>query len=388
MTARLSARGFALALLLAGMAGPLSAQEPWKDSYYPYFLKGPNDKVSLVLHYHFGQAAEYMDRVPFNGSLAAEAGANADGSRFLVARFKAPKLVRGWRFFAEAGSVRENRFGYYGLGNDAEELPADGGSYANRVGRTRIFGRAEVTRRIAGPLQLAIGGDLTDASFRALPGGSRFEDDYFAIPPCQPAASCPAPPGDPSATDASLRVSLVLDTRDSEFLTTRGVFVEGGWLGGTGGEGYRGWYGIARGYVNPWFGGVVAARIAARTIDQGAPLDSRFGLSSWERNVPVLGGPESHRSFVYGRYAGRDLLLANLELRQTILDFADFGAIGATAFLDAGRVTEGLPGESKDLHVGGGGGLFLRILRSTMLSFNFAGGADGFKFSMGTGYGF
>lgn len=45
MTTRPSARRVALALLLAVMAGSLSAQEPWKDSYYPYFLKGPNDKV-------------------------------------------------------------------------------------------------------------------------------------------------------------------------------------------------------------------------------------------------------------------------------------------------------------------------------------------------------
>jgi hypothetical protein len=387
MTPPMLLRRLVLALLLAGGAGSVSAQEPWKDSYYPYFLKGPNDKVSLVLHYHYGQAADYMDRVPFNGSLSAEAGANADGSRFLVARFKGPMLVRGWRFYAEAGSVRENRFGYYGLGNDSEELPADGGSYVNRVGRTRTYGQVEVTRRIAGPLQLAVAGGVTRAGFRTLPGESRFRDDYFVVPPCLP-AGCAPPPGDPSATDASLRVSLVLDTRDSEFQTTRGVFVEGGWLGGTGGEGYGSWYGIARGYVNPWFGGVLAARVAARTMDQGAPLDARFGLSSWERNVPVLGGPESHRSFVYGRYAGRDLLMANLELRHTILDFADFGAIGATAFVDAGRVNEGLPDESKSLHVGGGGGLFLRILRSTLLSFNFAGGADGFKFSMATGYGF
>lgn len=377
----------AAAALVLGGVRPATAQEPWKDSYYPYLLKGPNDKLSLIFHYHYGQAADYLDRVPFNGSIGVEAGANADGSRFAVARFKGPALVRGWRFYGEAGSVRENRFGYFGLGNDSEEAPDGAPQYANRVGRTRTYGRLEVTRRIAGPVQLAVGADLTDASFRPLPGGSRFADDYLVQPPCLP-PGCAPPPGDPSDTDASLRVSLVVDTRDSEYLTTRGVFLEGGWLGGTGGDGYGGWYGIARGYVNPWFGGVIAARVAARTLDEGAPLDARFGLSSWERNVPVLGGPESHRSFVYGRYAGRELLLANLELRQTVIDFADFGAVGALAFLDAGRVTEGLPGESDDVHVGGGAGLFLRILRSTMLSFNFAGGGDGFRFSMGTGFGF
>ena len=44
--------------------------------------------------------------------------------------------------------------------------------------------------------------------------------------------------------------------------------------------------------------------------------------------------------------------------------------------------------ESNKLHVGGGGGLAIRILRSTVLQFNFAGGPDGFQFSMGTGWAF
>lgn len=44
--------------------------------------------------------------------------------------------------------------------------------------------------------------------------------------------------------------------------------------------------------------------------------------------------------------------------------------------------------ESNTLHVGGGGGLALRILRSTVLQFNFAGGPDGFLFSIGTGWAF
>jgi hypothetical protein len=36
--------------------------------------------------------------------------------------------------------------------------------------------------------------------------------------------------------------------------------------------------------------------------------------------------------------------------------------------------------------IGGGAGLALRILRTTVLQFNFAGGPDGFLFSMGTGW--
>ena len=35
---------------------------------------------------------------------------------------------------------------------------------------------------------------------------------------------------------------------------------------------------------------------------------------------------------------------------------------------------------------GGGGGIALRILRSTIFTFNFAGGPDGFNFSVGNGW--
>ena len=370
-------------------SGPLAAQEPWKASYYPYLVKGPNDQLSFVMHYQYGQAADYMDRVPFTKSLSLEGGINGSGSRFAVARFKAPRLAPGWRLQAEAGAVRENRFGYFGLGNDtpAEDQSPAGNEYTTRVQRDRYYGRVEVTRRIVGPLLLAVGGSLTDASYSSLPGGSRFQDDYFTVPPCLP-PGCPPPPGDPSATDALGRVTLLLDTRDNEFVTTKGVLAEGGLFAGSAGAGYNGYYGIARGYLPLWIGSVLAVRVAGRHLSVDAPLDARYDLSSWERNTPVLGGPESHRSFIYGRYAGRDLLLANLEVRQTILDFGDFGAIGAIAFLDGGRVKEGLPDESNDLHIGGGAGLMLRILRSTVLGFNFAGGPDGFRFSMGTGYAF
>ncbi len=49
---------FALLLAAVALPGVVAAQEPWKNSYYPYVLKGPNDKTSLVFHYHYGQAAD------------------------------------------------------------------------------------------------------------------------------------------------------------------------------------------------------------------------------------------------------------------------------------------------------------------------------------------
>jgi len=371
-------------------SGPLAAQEPWKASYYPYLLKSPNDQLSLVLHYQYGQAADYLDRVPFTKSLSLEGGINASGSRFAVARFKAPRLAPGWRLQAEAGAVRENRFGYFGLGNDtpSEDQSPAGNEYYTRVQRDRYYGRVEATRKIVGGLQLAVAGSLTEASYTPLPGGSVFQNDYAIVPPCLEGSLCSPTTRDPGGTDATMRVTLLFDTRDNEFVTTKGVLAEGGLFAGSAGNGYNGYYGIARGYLPLWIGSVLAVRVVGRHLSADAPLDARYDLASWERNTAVLGGPESHRSFIYGRYAGRDLLLANVEVRQTILDFGDFGAIGAIAFLDGGRVKEGLPDESNDLHIGGGAGLTLRILRSTVLGFNFAGGPEGFRFSMGTGFTF
>jgi len=380
---------FALLLAAVALPGVAAAQEPWKNSYYPYVLKGPNDKTSLVLHYHYGQAADYEDRVPFSGSLSLEAGANADGSWFGMARFKAPRLMDGWRFQLETGYVRENRFGYFGIGNETlEEAAGPGQPYESRVGRSRFLARGDVTRAIAGPLSVNLGLGFVEADFRPLPGDSRFQDDYTIFPACLPGVSCQPVAVDAGSSDFTGRVALVLDTRDSEFLTTRGLLVEGGMMFGTAGEGYSGYYGIARGFVPLWMGAVLGGRVMGRHLSEDATLDARYEVSTWERAVPVMGGPESHRSFIYGRYAGRDLILGNLEIRQTILDLADFGAVGVVAFLDAGRAKEGYEGESNDLRVGGGGGISLRILRSTQLGLNFAGGPDGFLFSMGTGWSF
>lgn len=363
------------------MAGQAWAQEPWRDSYYPFPLKGPNDKLSLVLHYQYAQAADYYDRVPYARSFSAEAGVNADGSRWLWTTFKGPRIAPGWRVFAEAGTERENRFGFYGLGNDTEKSDTEENPYANKMRRTRYAVRGDLTRTIVGPLQLAVGGSATRADFGTLPGDTRFAS-YCA--------SLPVVGGTPvdcaSGTDVTGRAALILDTRNLEFVTATGVMLEVGALVGSGGGGYNGVYGQAKAFVSPREGMVFAGRVLGRHLSDEAPLDARYQVQAWEQNIPVLGGPESHRSFRYGRFTGLDLVVLNLEYRQDILNLGDFGAFTFVSFLDAGSVKEaGLTGNN-DLHVGGGGGLAIRILRSTVLTLNFAWGGDGFLYSMGTGW--
>jgi hypothetical protein len=70
------------------------------------------------------------------------------------------------------------------------------------------------------------------------------------------------------------------------------------------------------------------------------------------------------------------------------LALGDLGAITALGFLDAGRVfeQESFKITSDGVKVGGGGGIAIRILRSSIFAFNFAGGPDGFNFSLGSGW--
>jgi hypothetical protein len=138
-------------------------------------------------------------------------------------------------------------------------------------------------------------------------------------------------------------------------------------------------------------GTVVAGRIAYRGVGKNAPLEARYGFPGWERDLPVVGGAESDRSFVRGRLLGRNVGLASLEVRHNLLDVGDYGGVTVIAFSDAARAWDSDavgPTVHKRWKVGGGGGVAVRILRSALLTINFAGGPDGFVFSMGNGWSF
>lgn len=371
--------------LLAGLlsAVPAAAQDPlpWAASYFPYLFGNPTTGPMLIARYQYARQADYYDRAPFNGILAAEAGASALGSRFARARLHAPGLADGWRFLAETGAERESRFGFYGLGPDATStsppIPPGGtvAPYPFRARRARYWIGGEVTRRLAGALQAAAAAGVEHIHWSALPGSSVFGAQFG---------------GSLEQTDLRGRLSVVLDLRDREFVTSRGFLGEAGLLVGDGGGAtYTGWYGHLRGYLSPREGTVVAARIAGREVSSDATLGALFTLPGWERDVVALGGAETHRSFVRGRWAGRGLLIGSLEVRHNLLDVGDYGALTLVAFTDAGRVFDrGFDLTLSDLQVGYGGGIGLRVLRSAMLVFNFAGGPDGFSFSMGSGWAF
>lgn len=389
-----------LALGLLAAATPLAAQEgiPWRASYFPYVIGNPSTGLMLVGHYHFAQQADYEARMPNAGIFSAEAGWSTNNSRYLSARFRGPLLVPGWRFAVDAGAGSETSFGYFGVGPEgADESLQPDVIFPDaffRMRRTRYFVRGEVTRRIAGPLSVSAAAGYAHFKFSSSRAGSLFDNDYLSTPL--------------SGSDATARVTLVLDTRDDELLPANGALLEAGLYGGTGRfesrgltpglgsgtsfteSGYAGGYLHLRGFVSPRSGTVVAARLAARDMGASAPLDARYTLPGWERDVAVMGGSESHRSFVPGRYVGRGLLLGSLEVRHNLLDLASLGGVTVVAFVDGGRVfgTEEFRWTTESWQVGGGGGVALRVLQSPPLLLNFAGGPDGFRFTMSNGWAF
>lgn len=374
-----------LPLLLSG-ASILAAQEadpaerepgsPWRLSYFPYLSGGANDGPVISARLRYWQPAEYEDRVTANGAFDAAAGFTFRGSRYAAARFTAPQLVEGWRFHAGVIADRSVRFGYFGLGNESEkndDLMGDAVPFLYRVKRTRYEGIVEATRRIRGPLQVALQGDIEAVRFRSLPGPSVFTADF----------------GDAlEQDDVAGRIALIYDTRDIEYNTHQGLLLEAGAQVGSGGDGYTRLYGILRGYLTVREGTMVAVRLAGSGMGGTPPLNARFDVPGWEDQVSVLGGEQSHRALDSGRLAGRGALFGNLEVRHDVLPFGDLGAITLLAFVDAGRVfeQESFRLTTEDMKVGGGGGIGLRILRSTIFTFNFAGGPDGFNFEVGSGW--
>jgi len=349
---------------------------PWRTSYFPYFTGGTNDGPVLAFRVHHFQPAEYEDRVTTNAALTADAGITHRGSRHVSVKFRAPQLWENWRFSALGAAVREARFGYFGLGNETvknDEAVTPDQPFLYRVRRARYGGKLEATRRIRGPWQAGLLAYVEHTRFSTLPGPSLFRTDFGT---------------EFTETDVSGRVALVYDTRDNEYNTHKGLLLEAGAQVGSGNDGYTRLYSVLRGYVSPREGTVVAARLAASGMGGDPTLNARYYLPTWENQIPVLGGQYSHRSFDTGRFAGKHVILGNLEVRHDLLPFGDLGAVTLLAFLDAGRVFEGESFKltADDVRVGGGGGVALRILRSSIFTFNFAGGPDGFNYSVGSGW--
>ena len=378
-------RALLLAVLLpAGLARVpvLAAQDeaehatPWRLSYFPYIAGMANDGPAYFLRARYWQPAEYEARNTYTAALDGAVGATSEGSRLALLRFRAPGLWKDWRLDALVGAERLARYGYFGLGNATEkndDLVTEDTPFIYRVRRIRYEGRVEVTRRISGPFHAALRAAAVDMKYTTLPGPALFINDF----------------GEGLDEDeVSGRLALLYDTRNNEFNTTRGLFAEAGVQVGDAEDTYTRVYGVVAGYYPVREGTVIAGRLGGSGTEGTPTLYARASVPAWDREIPVLGGENSHRSFDTGRFLGDGTLFANLEVRHDLFPFGDLGSVTLVGFLDAGRVfeDESFRLTTEDLHVGGGGGVAVRILRTAIFVFNFAGGPDGFNFSFGNGW--
>ncbi len=363
------AQGWRVALLLTLPLATLAAQSevtlPWRTSHFPYLTMSPGDGVQGVFRVlHFRQA-DPEDRVTLRDAVALEGGLSTRGSWRLDARGDFPRIGAGWRGVAEAGVRQQAHFGD-----------------PDREDRWREHGAAvEVTRRIGGPMHLAVRGGVRHLDLQLDCGTA--ESDWpgaAAVGRCDPAARTVA------ETDRVGRAALVLDWRDREFETRQGALLEvGATLGHAAGVGYQGAHAVVRGWLAPGETTRLTARLGARALSRQAGIAAREELLLWEHRISAPAGPRSQRGLAVGEHAGRGLLLAGAEVRQDVWRFRNLAAVSLLAFTDGVRVFQdpsplvdplpGAPMPSGRLRLTGsgwdwsvGGGVAVRVLRSAQLN--------------------
>jgi hypothetical protein len=297
-----------------------------------------------------------------------------------VLRLDAPNLFGGRvRIDTRASFQRTINAGYYGLGDaSAAPLPPSDVSsdcatrwyqYTQEEGRVRSIGRVH-TSTVG--FDIAIGANLrveTPSVYSASDSlCSRLEQDVAA----QPIGGPPAVVGSQPAVLGGLSAGVMIDTRDSEFVTRRGIYYQvavGTTVGSAEGVAYGETSAVLAHYAPLGGPFVFASRVVASfqfgrvpfyDLQQGGNFEPQylFGSENGVRGVPQ------------GRYAGPVKMLTNLEIRST--PFPRFNLlgqrfrIGTTTFFDAGRVWDQYSaisradGTSLRLKFGLGGGLFLQ----------------------------
>jgi outer membrane protein assembly factor BamA len=279
-----------------------------------------------------------------------------------VLRLDAPDLFSGrMRLDTRVSFQRTINAGYYGIGNAAStDVSSD---YLQEEGRVRVIGRMHTgVSGIDGAIAANLRYETPSVYTR-----SKLAEDLAGAQP-----GLPVPVGAENAFLTGLAAGVMYDTRDSEFVTRRGVFYQLG-LGATVGSAERVGYGEA-----------------AAVLSHYAPLvgpflfASRFVLSFQFGRVPfydlaqggvfepqyLIGGETGVRGVPQGRYVGRVKVASNIEVRSLPFPrFKLFGSqfrIGTTTFFDAGRVWSDYAvisradGSTFGLKYGIGGGIFLQ----------------------------
>jgi len=290
-----------------------------------------------------------------------------------VLRLDAPDLWSGrLRVDTRASYQRTINMGYYGLGNAARAdlAPPPGQTsigkryeYLQDEGRLRTIARFHTKTQ----LDFVLGGMLRYEA----PGvyaGSQLASDLAARNP----DGSPVVVGGQASLLAGVAAGIMVDTRDSEFVTRQGFFYQVG-AGATAGSAEQVGYGNASAvlahYAPLWGPLLFASRFVASFQFGRVPFYDLAQGGTFEPQY-LLGGETGVRGVPIGRYAGPIKMIANTEIRATPFPrFTLLGQrlrIGTTAFFDAGRVWNqyGLispaDGNSLWLKYGVGGGVFLQ----------------------------
>jgi hypothetical protein len=255
--------------------------------------------------------------------------------------------------------LRAVNAGYYGLGNAAAAAPLLY-EYTHEEARLRSIGRIHTGLR---RLDFAFG-----ANFRfETPGvesGSKLEQDLQGPNPVAIGAQ--------QAVLGGVAVGLMVDTRNSEFVTTQGIFYQIG-VAATLGTAENVAYGEAAAvlaHYAPIAGPFsFASRMVASFQFGRVPFYDLQQGGTFEPQR-LVGGENGVRGVPQGRYAGRVKMITNLEVRATpfptFMLLGDRFRIGTTVFVDAGRVWKdydiisAADGTSLGMKYGIGGGLFLQ----------------------------
>jgi hypothetical protein len=300
--------------------------------------------------------------------LSASVKDDSEGFRLVqqshVLRLDVPDLLSSkLRLDTRLSYLRTINAGYYGIGNASSAGPLNY-EYVQQEARIRAIGRVHTD---VPTLDMAFSVNLRYEDPEVDSGSKLEEDIAVRTPGAQPVAI-----GAESTLLTGIAAGVMLDTRDSEFVTTRGCFYQLG-VGATVGTAERIQYGEA-------------AAVLANYAHIVGPLSfaSRFVASFQFGRVPfydlaqggvfepqyLLGGDTGVRGVPQGRYAGRIKMISNLELRATpfprFMLFGDRFRIGTTLFFDAGRVWSDYDalstadGRSLSLKYGIGGGAFIQ----------------------------
>ncbi|HEX9728465.1 MAG TPA: BamA/TamA family outer membrane protein [Gemmatimonadales bacterium] len=382
--------------LSAAAASPAAAQLPGlfpagsyvKDVWYPKLFWTPRDGATVGGYFAIVAPLRYADfdnPAPHVAALSLDGQVSTSGTRFLTLDAFAPSLVRGWRLRVTGSAERWNRENYFGLGeastiddaNQSDSLP-----HFYRARHVRHLLRAEVQRRVVGPVRLLAGLHAERWTIEPLEPVSQLATDRAAgIDPTIGRAT----------GDVAVRFGLIVDTRVDESAPDRGLLFEA--IHGiadadiAGDLSYTRTTVSLRGFLPIGETLILGGRLAGQRMGGTPRLGSYAVIESTDGPFTGLGGAVSHRALVNNRYLGRSTLFANLDLRYALIYFP---RVSLLAFVDAGRVfeQESFRITFDGLAVGGGTGLFLQLARNGIAGMTVGLGPDGLAFDFHTKWSF